>query len=100
MARITYAAWVSQELSGYSKLEQQTKRKEYWGDRERIFKYDQYAAYCKSRRQTPDSPPADYWEVMEQPWHKPAGIAVGALGVFAWFLGSIVTRSTGENNDR
>ncbi len=76
MAKLTYAAYVSEQLRPYSKQEQQTMRKHYWGERERVYRYDTYATYAKVRNLTYDDPPELYAELMEQPWHKPV---VGAV---------------------
>jgi len=99
MAKLTYAAYVSEQLRPYSKQEQQTMRKQYWGERERVYRYDTYATYAKVRRLTYDDPPELYAELMEQPWHKPVVGAVFAAGVFTWFIGAITLGSLGGKKD-
>lgn len=92
---LPYAAWVRQQLDKLPEEEQQAARTAFYSTGGRIAKWESYRAHCKAQKLDYDGPPEGYWESKEEPWHKPTGYAVGALGVFVWFLGTIIAGSTG-----
>lgn len=75
----------------------QQARENYWSKNARIYQYDAYRAYCKAENKQPDNPPEGYWESKEEPWHKPAGVGIGLLGILAWFLMGLVGGATGRS---
>lgn len=95
MKRLPYAAWVRQQLDKMPEELRQAARAEYYSDSGKIAKWDLYKADCKAQKLDYDGPPEGYWEAKEEPWHKPAGYALGVVGVFTWFLGAIVLGALG-----
>ena len=97
MEKLTYAAWAAIELRDSGKESDQESRADYWSKSGRSEKYDAYVAYCKEERKQPDNPPEGYWESKEKPWHKPAGITMGLMGVLTWFVIGIIGGASGQS---
>lgn len=98
--RLPYAAWVRQQLERMPEELRQAARGEYYSDSGKIAKWELYKADCKQAGYEYDGPPDGYWEAKEEPWHKPAGYTMGALGVFLTFLGMIIIGSMGTGKQR
>ncbi len=94
--KVTYAAWVAMTLRDAGLESDPQARDSYWSNSGRINKYDEYRAYCKAEKRQPDDPPAGYWESKEKPWHKPAGITMGLMGVLIWFAAGVIGGTTGR----
>jgi hypothetical protein len=90
MAKLAYAAWVNEQLSNVPEEEQQEVRKDYWSEHGRITQYDRYVYTAKQRHKSYDPQPEGYEEYYTHAGHKAAGLALGLLGVFAWFVGGII----------
>lgn len=95
--KLTYAAWTAIQLRDAGKENDQDARAEYWSKSGRIEKYDEYLAYCKADKKQPDNPPEGYWESKEKPWHKPAGVTIGLMGVLVWFAAGLIGGATGRS---
>lgn len=95
-----YAAWVRLQLAKVPEDALQDARKAFYSDAGKIAKWEAYKAYCKANKLDYDGPPEGYWESKEQPWHKPAGYGMAAMGLFAWFLMVIIGGSTGMGNKK
>jgi hypothetical protein len=95
---LPYAAWVRLQLARVPEEELKAARVAYFSDKGKIAKWEAYKAYCKSQKLDYDGPPDGYWEAMEKPWHKPTGYGMAAMGLFAWFLMTIIGTSTGMGN--
>lgn len=93
--KLTYAAWAAIQLRDIGKESDQEARAEYWSNSGKIAKYDEYRAYCKAEKLLPENPPNGYWESKEKPWHKPTGVAMGLMGILAWFVVGVIGGSTG-----
>ena len=96
MDKFTYAAWAAMSLRDAGLENDQAAREIYWSKTGRIAKYDEYREYCKTERKQPDNPPEGYWESKEQPWHRPAGITIGLMGVLTWFVIGVIGGATGR----
>ena len=94
--KLTYAAWVAMTLRDANKESDQQERAKYWSNSGRIEQYDVYKEYCKTNGHDYDGPPNGYWESKEQPWHKPAGIAMALTGILLWFISGVIGGSTGQ----
>jgi hypothetical protein len=90
MAKLAYAAWVNEQLSKHPEEEQQEIRKEYWSEHGRIVQYDRYVDTATERYKTYDPQPEGYEEYYTHAGHKAAGLAIGLLGVFGWFVSGII----------
>lgn len=96
MAKYPYARYVAEIIRDNPQEDEQEIRKEYFGSRGRVVKYDEYAKFCKAIRHEPDNPPEDYWEWKGNPIATGAGVGIGLLTLFGWFLGGIIGGSTGS----
>jgi hypothetical protein len=94
--RMSYAAWARLQIEAYAPERQQEVRSSYYSDNARVNRYDAYKAYCKQRSLDYDAPPEGYWESKKEPWHTPAGIAIGLSSVLVWFLLGLVGGTTGR----
>jgi len=94
--RLTYAGWVAMTLRDKGLENDQQARASYWSNSGRIERYDEYKEFCKQQKKSYDSPPDGYWESLEKPWHKPAGIAMGLTGILLWFISGVIGGSTGQ----
>jgi hypothetical protein len=90
MAKLAYAAWVNEQLSNVPDEEQQEIRKGYWSEHGRIVNYDRYVYTARQRHKSYDPQPEGYEEYYTHAGHKAAGLALGLLGVFAWFVSGII----------
>ena len=94
--RLTYAGWVAMTLRDKGLENDQAARASYWSNTGRIEQYDAYKEYCKTNKNEYDGPPDGYWESLEKPWHKPAGIAMALTGILLWFISGVIGGSTGQ----
>lgn len=94
--KLPYAAWARIDMAFIPEDKQQAYRHNWFSDTGKAKKYDQYREYCKRKGYDYDNPPAKYWESKEEPWHSPAGVAIGLMGVLVWFLTALVAGSTGK----
>ena len=92
--RYAYAAWAREQLETYSEERRAEVRKSYYSESGKIARYDQYKAYAKAKGFDYDNPPEGYWEAKEQPWHAPAGIAMGLGSILLWFLAGLIGGTT------
>lgn len=91
-----YARWVADKMRGLEADSLQAVRNKYYSDTGRIENYDDYARWCRLFGYDYDDSPEGYWESKFLPWHKPAGIVMGAIGVMTWLVLQIITDSTGR----
>jgi hypothetical protein len=94
--RYPYARWVDDRIKHTPKEMLQEKRGAYYSSSGRVAHYDEYAKWCRLWGYEYDNAPEGYWDAKTKNWHTYAGTAMGALGVMAWFLLSIVAGSTGQ----
>ena len=94
--RYPYARWVSDKLRHVPKELQTEGRGLYYSDTGRISHYDEYAKWCRLWGHDYDDSPDGYWDAKTQPWHNPAGVALGLSGVVFWLVSAIVGGSTGQ----
>ena len=94
--RLTYAGWVAMTLRDKGLENDQQARASYWSNSGRIERYDEYKEFCKQQKKSYDNPPDGYWESLEKPWHKPAGITMGLTGILLWFISGVIGGSTGQ----
>lgn len=89
---LPYSAWARLEIERHSETnqlseeERQAIRGSYFSDRGKAERYDTYKAHCKANGFEWDAPNEEYWEMKKRPWHAPAGVASGIVGVMIWIL--------------
>ncbi len=84
--QLPYAAWVRITLEPLTPEHQQELRGSFFSDTGRIKRYDAYKAYCVEKGYKYDPAPDGYWEAKEEPWHKPAGVAMIVGGYVGMML--------------
>lgn len=94
--KLPYAVWAKMDMAWLGEDKLQSYRHNWFSDSGKAKKYDLYREYCKRKGLDYDSPPENYWAAKEQPWHSPAGVAIGLMGVLGWFLTALVAGSTGQ----